>query len=153
MDSQMPVADPTTEGELYAKSMAQTSFMLVMLCIAAGMALMLGMVGLYGIVSYVVSQRRREIGIRMALGAQRSEVTGMFVRQGLILTGIGIVCGAALAFVATRLMSSLLFGVSSRDPVTYAATIASVVAVTWLACYLPSRRAATVDPVNTLRAE
>jgi predicted permease len=153
IDSEMPLADPTTVGELYTKSMARTSFTLVMLCVAGSMALMLGIVGIYGVISYSVSQRTREIGIRMALGAQPRELTTMFVKQGLWLTGIGIACGVIVAFAATRLMSSLLFGVSSRDPWTYAAAIACIVAVTSLACYLPSRRAATIDPANTLRAE
>jgi ABC-type antimicrobial peptide transport system permease subunit len=89
----------------------------------------------------------------MALEAQRRELTAMFVRQGLWLTSVGIACGVVIAFGAMRLMSSLLFGVDSRDPWTYAGTITCVVAVSWLACYLPSRRAATVDPVNTLRVE
>jgi predicted permease len=153
IDSEVPLADPATVGEFYTKSMARTSFTLVMLCVAGGMALMLGIVGLYGVISYSVSQRTREIGIRMALGAQRKELTAMFVRQGLWLTGIGIACGVVIAFTAMRLMSTLLFGVSSRDPWTYAGTIACIVAVSWLACYVPSRRAATVDPVNTLRVE
>jgi len=152
-DSEMPLADPSTVGELYTKSLARTSFTLVLLSVAGSMALMLGIIGIYGVISYAVSQRTREIGVRMALGAQPKELTTMFVRQGLWLTGIGIACGVAAAFVATRLMSSLLFGVSSGDPWTYAATIACIVAVSWLACYLPSRRAATVDPVNALRAE
>jgi predicted permease len=153
IDPEMPLADPTTVGELYTKSMARTSFTLVLLCVAGGMALMLGIVGLYGVISYAVSQRTREIGIRMALGAQPRELTTMFVRQGLWLTGVGIACGLVMAFAAMRLMSSLLFGVSSRDPWTYAGSIACVIAISWLACYLPSRRAATVDPVNALRAE
>jgi predicted permease len=153
IDSEMPLADPTTVGELFTKSMEPTSFTLVLLCAAGGMALMLGIVGIYGVVSYAVSQRTREIGIRMALGAQPRELTTMFVKQGLWLTGIGIACGVVAAFAATRLMSSLLFGVSSRDPWTYAATIACVIATSWFASYLPSRRAATVDPANTLRAE
>jgi predicted permease len=152
IDSEMPLADATTVGEFYTKSMARTSFTLVMLSVAGGMALILGIVGLYGVISYAVSQRTREIGIRMALGAQRSELTAMFVRQGLWLTGVGVVCGVVIAFTAMRLMSSLLFGVSSTDPWTYAGTIACVITVSWLACYLPSRRAATVDPVNTLRS-
>jgi len=153
IDSEIPLADPTTVGKLYDKSMARTSFTLVMLCAAGSLALVLGIVGLYGVISYAVSQRTREIGIRMALGAQRKQLTTMFVKQGLWLTGIGTACGLILAFVAMRLLSSLLFGVSSRDPWTYAATIACVVVVSWLATYLPSRRAASVDPVNALRTE
>ena len=153
IDPEVPLADPTTLGELYTNSMARTSFTLTMLCVAGSMALLLGIVGLYGVISYAVSQRTREIGIRMALGAQRKDLTAMFVRQGLWLTGIGVTCGLALAFAAMRLMSSLLFGVSSSDPWTYAWTIACVIALSWLASYLPSRRVATVNPVNTLRAE
>jgi predicted permease len=153
IDSEMPLADPTTVGELYTKSMARTSFTLVMLSVAGSMALMLGIVGIYGVVSYAVSQRTREIGIRMALGAQRKELTAMFVRQGLWLTGVGILCGVTIAFAATRLMLSLLFGVNSRDPWTYAGAVACIVPISWLASYLPSRRAATVDPVDTLRSE
>jgi ABC-type antimicrobial peptide transport system permease subunit len=153
IDSEMPLADPTTVGELYTKSMVRTSFTLVMLSVPGSMALMLGIVGIYGVVSYAVSQRTREIGIRMALGAQRKELTAMFVRQGMWLTGIGILFGVTIAFAATRLMLSLLFGVNSTDPWTYAGAVACVIPLSWLASHLPSRRAATVDPVDTLRAE
>ena len=149
----VPLAYETTLGELYTKSMARTSFTLVMLCVARAMALLLGIVGIYGVISYSVSQRTREIGIRMALGAQRNTLTSLFVRQGMILTGIGIACGLVVAFVAMRLMSSLLFNVSPADPLTYAAITVGVTATAFLACYLPSRRAATVNPVNALRAE
>jgi predicted permease len=149
----VPRANAATLGELYTKSMARTSFTLVMLCVAGGMALLLGIVGIYGVISYSVSQRTREIGIRMALGAQRSTLTALFVRQGLRLTGIGIACGLVVAFVTMRLMSSLLFDVSPVDPITYIVITAGVTVTAYLACYLPSRRAATVDPVNALRAE
>ncbi|MGA7313852.1 MAG: ABC transporter permease [Silvibacterium sp.] len=153
VNPEVPLADMTTLGELYTKSMARTSFTLVMLCVAGGMALLLGIVGIYGVISYSVSQRTREIGIRMALGAQRGTLTAMFVRQGLWLTGIGVACGLVVAFIAMRLMSSLLFNVSPIDPITYIAITGGVVATAYLACYLPARRAATVDPVNALRAE
>jgi ABC-type antimicrobial peptide transport system permease subunit len=149
----VPLADPSTLGELYTKSMARTSFTLVMLCVAGAMALLLGIVGIYGVISYSVSQRTREIGIRMALGAQRDELTALFVRQGMWLTGIGAACGLTVAFVTMRLMSSILFNVSPVDPITYVAITAGVVATAYLACYLPSRRAATVNPVNALRSE
>jgi predicted permease len=149
----VPLANVSTLGEFYTKSMARTSFTLVMLCVAGAMALLLGIVGIYGVISYSVSQRTREIGIRMALGAQRPNLTAMFVRQGLQLTGIGIVCGLVAAFLSMRLMSSILFNVSPVDPVTYAVITLGVVATAYLACYLPSRRAATVDPVHALRAE
>jgi predicted permease len=149
----LPLADTTTLGELYRKSMARTSFTLVILCVAGGMALLLGIVGIYGVISYAVSQRTREIGIRMALGAQREQLTGMFVRQGLMLAGIGVGAGLAIAAFAMRLMSSLLFNVSSVDPFTYSAATVCILAVAWIACYLPSRSAAVVNPVNALRSE
>ena len=153
VDSDLPLSDATTLGELYTKSMARTSFTLVMLCVAGSMALLLGIVGIYGVISYAVSQRTREIGIRMALGAQRQALTAMFVRQGLWLTVIGIAFGLAAAFTTMRLMSSLLFNISPMDPGTYAITTAGVVTIAYFACYLPSRRAAAVDPVHALRAE
>jgi predicted permease len=152
-DPNLPLADAHTLGYFYTKSLARTSFTLIMLGVAGGMALLLGIVGIYGVISYSVSQRTREIGIRMALGAERPAITAMFVRDGLRLTGIGIACGLLVAFGTMRLVSSLLFNVSPVDPVTYVTITAAVLAAACLACYLPSRRAAAVDPVNTLRAE
>jgi predicted permease len=149
----VPLANPSTIGEYYTKSMARTSFTLVLLCIAGAMALLLGIVGIYGVISYTVSQRTREIGIRMALGAQRGELTSLFVRQGLWLTAIGAACGLVVAFLTMRLMSSILFNVSPVDPLTYISITLVVAVTTWIACYLPSRRAATVNPVNALRSE
>jgi predicted permease len=153
VDADLPLADVRTLGFLYTRSMARTSFTLVMLSVAAAMALLLGVVGIYGVISYAVSQRTREIGIRMALGAQRETITGMFVRHGLILTGIGIAFGLVASFLAARLMSSLLFHVSPADPLTYLSISAIIAAVAWFACYFPSRRAATVDPMLALRSE
>jgi ABC-type antimicrobial peptide transport system permease subunit len=152
-DANIPLADPTTLGRLYTKSMARTSFTLVLLCVAGTMALMLGIIGIYGVISYAVSQRTREIGIRMALGAQRNQLTGMFVRQGLALTATGVALGLAVAFMAMRLMSSLLFNVSPVDPGTYIGMTVIILGIASLACYLPSRRAAAVEPVTALRAE
>jgi len=142
-----------TLGYFYTRSMARTSFTLIMLAVAGGMALLLGVVGIYGVIACSVSQRVREIGIRMALGAQRQSLTGMFVRHGLFLTGIGIAFGLTAAIIVMRLMSSLLFQVNSVDPATYAAVTLGLVATAFMASYLPSRRAATVDPVEALRAE
>jgi predicted permease len=153
IDGELPLADPRTVGELYTKSMARTSFTLIMLCVAGAMALLLGIVGIYGVISYAVSQRTREIGIRMALGAQRDALTSMFVRQGLLLTGMGAVFGIAAAFATMRFMASILFHVSPMDPFTYLGSTVAVIAIAWIACYLPSRRAAQVNPVNALRAE
>ena len=153
VDPELPLASPTTVGALYTKSMARTSFTLVMLSIAGAMTLLLGIVGLYGVVAYAVSQRTREIGIRVALGAQRDSLTRMFVRQGLMLTGIGVVCGVSVAFGTMRLMRSLLYHVSPADPWTYASATGAILGIAWLATYVPSRRAAVVDPVQALRAE
>jgi ABC-type antimicrobial peptide transport system permease subunit len=133
--------------------MARTSFTLIMLAVAGGMALLLGVVGIYGVIACSVSQRVREIGIRMALGAQQRVVTGIFIRHGLILTGVGIAFGLVAALIVMRLMSSLLFHVNPIDPITYVAVTLGLLLTAIIASYLPSRRAATVDPVDALRAE
>jgi predicted permease len=147
----VPLANSETMGDLYAKSMARTSFTLVMLCVSGGIALLLGTVGIYGVMAYSVSQRTREIGIRMALGAQRGAVVRAFVRQGMWLTVMGIAIGLVVASATVRFMSSLLYGVSAEDPTTYITITCAVTIVALLACYLPSRRAAVVDPVLALR--
>jgi len=149
----LPVARIHTLEYYHSRSMARTSFTLIMLAVAGGMALLLGVVGIYGVISCAVSQRVREIGIRMALGAQQQSVTGMFIRHGLILTGIGAAFGLVAAVIVMRLMSSLLFHVNPVDPLTYGAVTLGLVATAFVASYLPSRRAATVDPVEALRAE
>ncbi len=152
-DPNLPLAQVHTLDYYYRKSMARTSFTLVMLAIAGGMALLLGVVGLYGVIAYSVSQRTREIGIRMALGAQQQDLTRMFVRHGLLLAGAGVACGIAGAAAAMRLTKSLLFHVSPSDPLTYLAVSFGLIATAVLASYLPSRRAAKVDPSEALRAE
>ena len=148
-----PLANVRTLEEIYNKSMARTSFTLVMLGIAGAMALILGLVGIYGVISYSVSQRTREIGIRMALGARQQQVSGMFVRHGLLLAAIGVVFGFAAALGLTRLMSSLLFAVRANDPSTYICHVCGLVMAAVLASYIPSRRASTIDPIETLRRE
>jgi len=153
VDPNLPLSQVHTLDYFYSRSMARTSFTLIMLGLAGGMALLLGVVGIYGVIGCSVSQRTREIGIRMALGAQQQSLTGMFVRHGLVLTGVGVAVGLVAAIILMRLMSSLLFKVSPVDPLTYAAVSIGLVATAWLASYLPSRRAATVDPVESLRAE
>jgi predicted permease len=153
VNSDLPLASTNTLGELYKKSMARTSFTLVILSVAGAMALLLGIVGIYGVISYAVSQRTREIGIRMALGAQREQLTAMFVRQGLTLAVIGVASGLVIAAVALRLMSSLLYKVSSVDPLTYGGATVCILVIAWVACYLPSRSAAGVNPVSALRSE
>jgi len=153
VEPNLPLADVHTLDYFYTNSMSRTSFTLVMLAVAGGMALLLGIVGLYGVIAYSVSQRRREIGIRMALGARDQELVGMFVRHALGLTSVGVACGFVAALALMRLMSSLLFGVRPFDPVTYAAVSLGLIATAALSSYLPARRAAAVNPVESLRAE
>ena len=153
VDANLPLSDVRTQDYYYTRSIARTSFTLVMLAIAASIALLLGVVGLYGVIAYSASQRKREIGIRIALGAQRNTVTGMFVRQGLVLAGLGVACGLVLALATTRLIRSLLFHVSPIDPITYALACVALCGAAALASYIPSRRTAAVNPVEALRAE
>jgi predicted permease len=149
----LPLARVATLEELASRSMARTSFTLIMLGIAAGVALFLGIVGIYGVISYIVSQRTREIGIRMALGAEQGTVGRMVLGQALMLAGAGVAIGLAGAAGATRLMSSLLYGVSPMDPVTFGAVATVLCVVALVASWIPARRAAGVDPVEALRAE
>jgi predicted permease len=153
VDANLPLFKFRTQEYFYSRSMARTSFTLVMLGVAASLALLLGLVGLYGVIAYSASQRRREIGIRIALGAQRNAVTAMFVRQGLLMAGGGVACGLIVAVAATRLLRSLLFHVSPMDPLTYGCASLALCAAAALASYIPSRRTATVNPVEALRAE
>ena len=147
----LPVAEVRTVKDIYDRSMARTSFTAVMLFIAAGTALLLGIVGIYGVISYSISQRTREIGIRMALGASQSSVRSLFVRHGLMLTCLGIACGFAAAIPLTRLMTSLLYGTSPLDPATYGAVGVVLVCAAIVAAYLPARRATRIEPLEALR--
>jgi putative ABC transport system permease protein len=149
----VPVTRVRTLGDVYSHSLAATSFVLVMLAIASAMALVLGVIGIYGVIAYAVSQRRREIGIRAALGATRRELEVMFVRRGLTLAVAGVACGLAGAAALTRLMSSLLFATSPLDPTIYTLVAIGLVSIAALASYVPARGAAQVDPVQTLRGE
>jgi len=153
VDPNIPLADIHTLDYFYRASMARTSFTLVMLAIAGGMALLLGIVGLYGVIAYSVSQRRREIGIRSALGAQQRELSGLFVRHAMLLTGVGVTFGIVAALAFTRLMSSLLFGSEPTDPATFAVASISLLSAAAVSSYLPARRAAAVNPVEALRSE
>jgi hypothetical protein len=153
VNASLPVTHTRTMADLYSGSLARTSFVVVLLALAGGMALLLGVVGIYGVVAYVVTQRTREIGIRSALGAEPKQLARMFLKQGLALSTLGAVAGMAAAAVLGRLMSSLLFGVSSLDPLAYLAALAVTIAAATLATYLPARRAARIDPMHTLRAE
>jgi predicted permease len=153
VNSNLPLASVRTMQEVYDKSVARTSFTLVMLAIAGAMALALGMIGIYGVISYTVSQRRREIGIRLALGAQRGDVLHMVLSQGAKTALAGVAIGIAIALGLTELMRSLLFGVSAQDPVTFATVAALLILVALLASYIPARRAMLVDPLVALRYE
>jgi predicted permease len=149
----LPLAAVRTMREIYDESLVTTSFALVMLGIAGAMALMLGLIGIYGVISYTVSQRRRDIGIRVALGAEPRALRWLFVRYGLGLSGAGAAVGLAAAAELMQLMKSILFGVRPVDPITYTAAPLILIGAAVLASYLPARRAAAVDPVKTLRAE
>ena len=153
VNSNLPLASVRTMQEVYDKSVSRTSFTLVMLGIAGAMALTLGIIGIYGVISYTVSQRKREIGIRLALGAQGGDVLQMVLKQGTKLALVGVVIGIGAAFGLTRLMTNLLFGVTAHDPMTFAAVAALLVLVALLACYIPARRATLVDPIVALRYE
>jgi predicted permease len=153
VNSNLPVASIYTMQEIYSQSMARTSFTLAMLAIAGTMALALSIIGIYGVISYAVSQRTREIGIRLALGVQKSELSWMFVRSALAMTVAGVVIGMCAALALTQLMRSLLFGISPLDPITYVTVPLVLAMAALLASYLPARRAASVNPVEALRAE
>lgn len=153
VNANLPLADVHTLREILDRSMSRTSFTLVMLGIAAAAAILLGAIGIYGVISYTVSQRTHEIGVRMALGARHGDVSRMVLRQGCLVAASSVALGLIAAFGLTRLMASLLYGVSATDPVTYLLVAAGVAAVCLLASYVPARRAAGVDPVDALRWE
>ncbi|HZC97526.1 MAG TPA: FtsX-like permease family protein, partial [Bradyrhizobium sp.] len=156
VNSNLPLASVRTMQEIYRQSLAQTSFTLVMLAIAGMMALALGIIGIYGVISYAVSQRTREIGIRLALGAERNTILGMVMSDGIRLAGAGIAIGAVVALLLARLLSGfsqLLYGVRASDPITLFIVSATLLIVAALASYLPARRAASIEPMSALRAE
>jgi predicted permease len=148
----LPLGKVQTLNEIQAHSMAQTSFAMVMLAIAASVALLLAVVGVYGVVSYIAAERTHEIGIRMALGAQSGDVRSLFLRHGLVLALTGILLGIGAAMLLTPVMSALLYGIGPMDPVTYAIMAIALAAVTLLATYFPARRASRVAPTIALRS-
>jgi predicted permease len=153
VDPSLPVAAVRTLDEIAADSTQRASFAMVMLAIAAGMALFLGLVGIHGVIAYAATRRTREVGVRMALGARPRAVRWLFVREGLVLAGAGIGLGVLASLALTRLMSALLFGVAPTDPLTYAAVSAGLAAVAALAAWIPARRASRMDPAVALRAD
>ena len=153
LDKDLPVANIRTMEELLSESVARPRFRTFAFLILGSLALVLAVTGIYGVMSYMVTQRTREIGIRVALGAQRGNVLGLVIRQGMSLAVIGVVIGLGAALMLVRLMTSLLFGVSATDPATFAAITFLLLAVALVACWLPARRATKVDPLVALRYE
>jgi ABC-type antimicrobial peptide transport system permease subunit len=153
VDASLPVASVQTMQEVYDRSLAQTSFTLVMLAISSTMALLLGLIGIYGVISYAVSQRTREMGIRSALGAGPGALRQMFVRQALGLAGTGVLIGLAAAAALSRLMKSILYGTSPMDPITFVAVPVVLILAAVVASYVPARRASGVDPLESLRSD
>ncbi len=153
IDRNLPLSQVRTMEEVISRSMVRTTFTMLLLVIAAAVALLLGTVGIYGVISYVVSQRTREIGVRMALGAGRRDISRLVLRQGFVLAAAGIGLGLVLAFLVTRLLVALLFEVSPTDPPIFASVPALLAAIALLACWVPARRAASVQPLEAIRSE
>jgi ABC-type antimicrobial peptide transport system permease subunit len=153
VDKDQTVANIDSMGNIVAGAIARQRFSMLLLAVFAGLALVLAAVGIYGVMSYSVAQQTREIGIRIALGAKRSNVLGMTLTQGLRLIGAGLLLGLVGALLLTRVMSSLLFGISATDPLTFLGISLVLLAVALLATYLPALRATKVDPMIALRAQ
>jgi predicted lysophospholipase L1 biosynthesis ABC-type transport system permease subunit len=153
IDPRLPMINPRTVEAVVRDSMASTSFTVLLLGIAAGIALLLGTVGIYGVISYIVSRRTQEIGVRMALGAPSDVVLRSVVGQGMTLTAVGVGIGLVGAWALSRALASLLYGVSATDPMTFAGTALLLGVVALMATWIPARRAARVDPVEALRSE
>ena len=153
LDSNLPVYNIKTMEQHLAESIAWGRFNMLLLTAFAGVAVLLAVAGLYGVMSYMVSQRTHEIGLRMALGAQARDILGMAVRQGLVLIIIGIGVGLAGALALTRVMSGRLYGVGTTDPATFATIVLLLAFASLIACYIPARRATRVDPLVALRYE
>jgi putative ABC transport system permease protein len=153
MDASLPLASVRTMDDVLSEDQARPRFLTLLLTLFSATALVLAAVGIYGVISYSVAQRTTEFGIRMAMGAQPRDVLRMVLGQGMLLGAIGVAVGAIGALALTRLISGLLFGVSSFDPLTFAIMAAVLSTVTLLACWAPARRATRVDPMVALRYE
>jgi hypothetical protein len=153
VDPNLAMAQVSTLEERLNRAAAQMAFTMVLLTIASGVALLLGVIGIYGVISYIVTQRTGEIGVRLALGAEPGGIAGIIMRQGTTVAIAGIAVGLMAALAGGRLIESLLYGVSPRDPGVFAFTAIAILCVALLACWLPARRAARLDPVQALRVE
>lgn len=153
VNKSVPLGNPRTMNDLIARTLLQKKFTMLLLSIFAGAALLLAAIGLYGVISYSVAQRTRELGIRIALGAQRGDVLRLILRQGMTLVAAGVIFGIAASLGLTRLIASLLYGISASDPITFLILSAALVLVAFIACWLPARRASAVDPIVALHAE
>ena len=153
MDATLPIVRPRTMDDVFAETIARPRFLAVLLMIAAGLALALAAIGTYGVLSYAVSQRRKEIGIHMAMGATRQRVLGMVLGQGMALAAVGLVVGVGASFLLTRFLQTQLFNVKPSDPATLGAVVVFIATVALVACYLPAHRATRVDPMVVLRDE
>ncbi len=153
LDPNLAISGIRSMDEIVSDATAQVSFTMIMLAIAALMGLTLGAVGIYGVVSYVTSQRTREIGVRMALGAGAEQVRAMVMRESAVVTAAGLTLGVAGSLALTRFLEAMLFGVTPTDPVTFGSVTAALLGVSLLAAYVPARRAAGTDPMEALRQE
>ena len=153
IDPKLPVIGTTTMEQILSEHVASRRLLMILLAVFAGVALTLALIGIYGVMGNAVSQRTNEIGVRMALGAQRGEIMAMILREGARLGVAGLALGVAISLAATRLIASSLFGVTPTDASTYAAVVVLMLAVGLFACYLPARRASRVDPLTAIRAE
>jgi putative ABC transport system permease protein len=153
LDKDQPIYNVRTMDDVVANSLGTRRVSMQLFAVFAGAALLLAAIGIYGVMAYSVTQRTHEIGIRMALGAQKSDVLGLVIQQGMTLTVIGVVVGLVGAFSLTRLIASLLFGVAATDPLTFVAIPLLLLFVALVACYLPARRAARLDPIEALASQ
>jgi putative ABC transport system permease protein len=153
IDPNLPISDVRSMDEIVSNSVATRRFNMAMLTIFAGIALLLALAGIYGVQAYSVTRRTSEIGIRVAMGARPTQIIAEIVGQGMRPAVLGIVVGVAGAFVLSRLMSSLLYGIAPSDFLTYASVALMLAAAALLSCYVPARRALRIDPVNALRDE
>jgi len=153
IDKDQPVSNVRTMNQVLSDTVSQEKFQTLLLTLFGGLAVLLACIGLYGLISYAVTNRTNEIGLRLALGARQADVLTLILKQGLVITLVGIVIGLSAAFAVTRILAGMLFEISPTDPVTFFGSAALLFVVAVVACYLPARRATKVDPLVALRYE